>query len=441
MLNRKHLTFEERCFIEKELHFRHSLASIAKALGRSKSTISREIKRHDWLITISSTKKSLNPCAIQKHCVQKALCPLDACMRQHQGFCKSCQHCVVNCPYFIKAQCHRLKKAPYVCNGCPERRGCLYPKHQYAALAAQRAYAQQLSQQRQGISLSANELRWLSESVLQGLKRGLSPHVIYQQHKDDMPCSERSLYRYVNQGLLEAKRLDLPMAVRYRPRRNKKQHKVDPACRQGRTYQDFLKYREQHRDLSLVQMDSVIGLRGGKVLLTFHFENCGLLLPLLRVRNTAQSVIEIFDQLTDLLGLERFRTLFPLILTDNGCEFSNPSRLEYTLDGKRRTRLFYCNPGRPDQKGAIENAHLLLRKVLPKGSSFEHLTREALEQVASHINSYTRKKLNDKSPNDLFSFFHGERTLQRLGLRPIPSEEICLSTRLLGKEGADHEQL
>ena len=432
MLNRTHLSFEERCIIEKELNFNQSLTRIAEKLDRSKSTISREIRRHPHLITISTTKKTLNPCAIQKHCVQKGLCPIAQCYFEHHSFCRYCQHCIKHCPDFVKANCPRLNKAPYVCNGCPERHGCLYPKTYYRALAAQRSYSQLLSKQRQGLSLDLEELHWVSKTLEHGLNRGLSPHVIYLDYKDEMPCSERSLYRYVNQGVLKPERMDLPMAVRYRQRRKKKQHKIDTSCRMGRTYKDFLAYRKEHPDLPVVQMDSVEGKRGcQKVFLTLFFENTSVLLLFLRERNTSQSVIDIFDQLTQDLGLTQFQSLFPVILTDNGSEFSNPQRLERTADGIGRTRIFYCDPGRPDQKGAIENAHLLLRKILPKGSSFDDLSKQEVRLIASHVNSYKRKKLNDKSPIDLVSFFHGDKILSVFDLTPIPPDEITLSTALL----------
>ncbi|MBQ0032467.1 MAG: hypothetical protein KBT68_06670 [bacterium] len=49
--------------------------------------------------------------------------------------------------------------------------------------------------------------------------------------------------------------------------------------------------------------------------------------------------------------------LFPVILTDRGTEFSNPSRIEFDKDGKRRTRVFFCDPMNSNQK-----SHLLRPK-------------------------------------------------------------------------------
>ena len=84
------------------------------------------------------------------------------------------------------------------------------------------------------------------------------------------------------------------------------------------------------------------------------------MLAFLRDANTSQSVIDIFDGLYSLIGADAFTELFPLILTDNGSEFSNPKRIEFGPSGKGhlRTRVFYCDAGSPFQKGAIEVNHV-----------------------------------------------------------------------------------
>jgi hypothetical protein len=69
-------------------------------------------------------------------------------------------------------------------------------------------------------------------------------------------------------------------------------------------------------DVPVVQMDSVIGSKSGKVLLTMFFQNCNLLLAFLRDRNTARSVLEVFNDLYATLGRETYCKLFPVILTD-----------------------------------------------------------------------------------------------------------------------------
>ena len=132
----------------------------------------------------------------------------------------------------------------------------------------------------------------------------------------------------------------------------------------------------------------------------------------------------IFNQLYVLLGHEKFTELFPVIVTDRGSEFTDPLGIEFNGNGERRTRVFYCDPQRSDQKGGCEVCHEMIRRVLPKKSSFDNLIQEDVSLLMSHINSYTRKKLNDQSANQLFSFFYGEDTLAKLGIKVIPANEI-----------------
>ena len=78
-------------------------------------------------------------------------------------------------------------------------------------------------------------------------------------------------------------------------------------------------------------MDTVIGKQGGKCLLTIHFVNTSFMLAFLRDHNDAQSVIDIFNDIQEILKIDKFKELFPLILTDNGSEFSNPIEIEFDM--------------------------------------------------------------------------------------------------------------
>ena len=238
---------------------------------------------------------------------------------------------------------------------------------------------------------------------------------------------------YVAGNLLSAHTLNMPRVCRIKPRKSKPvQHKVDSTCRIGRAYPDFQKFVEDN-DCAVVEMDSVIGRVGGKVLLTMFFRSCDLMLAFIRDRNTSQSVIDCFNELYDLLGYDTFSALFPVFLADNGSEFSNPTALEFDALGSRRTNLFYCDPYASFQKPNVELNHEFIRRILPKGYSFDHLVQDDINLMMSHINSYSREKLNDTSPIDMFCYLYGESVLKKLGLRKIPANEIILKPSLLKK--------
>lgn len=212
-----------------------------------------------------------------------------------------------------------------------------------------------------------------------------------------------------------------------------KEFKVDKACRSGRTYEAYLDHCSRHPDMPVTQMDSVEGKKGGKVLLPLHFVKAELMLAFLRDANDSQSVIDIFDRLYLELRPDRFSSLMPLILTDNGSEFSNPKAIEYDRQGNLRTRVFYCDASSPGQKGSAEKNHEFIRYVLPKGTSFDHLTQGEISLLMDHINSYSRESLGNKCPYELFEFLYGADLLRALGCHRIPPNEVDLTPALLNR--------
>lgn len=159
--------------------------------------------------------------------------------------------------------------------------------------------------------------------------------------------------------------MDQQRVVKLKPRKTNQQRKVDRHCREGRTYTDFLLFLEQNPGLSAVEMDSVIGKVGGKSLLTLIFPTSELMLAFLCECHTAACVQAKIDFLHEGLG-ELFPELFPLILTDNGSEFSNPLSIETNSSGEQRTRLFYCDAMASWQKPHVERNHEYIRLILPK---------------------------------------------------------------------------
>jgi len=188
---------------------------------------------------------------------------------------------------------------------------------------------------------------------------------------------------------------------------------------------------KENPDTPVVEMDTVEGVKGGKVLLTLHFCDQQFMLAFIRDDNTSRSITFIFEKLYWELGPEVFLRLFPVILTDNGSEFTNPSAIEFDAQGNRRTRIFYCDPSSPYQKPAVENNHEFIRRVIPKGRSFNSFNQDDISLMMNHINSYTRKKLNNQSPYQVFSFLYGEEILKKLGAVYIPSQDVTLKPELL----------
>ena len=178
-------------------------------------------------------------------------------------------------------------------------------------------------------------------------------------------------------------------------------------------------------------MDTVHSSRDSKkVLLTFYLRREKLFLAFLMNRCTTGAVRIVFDRLKDRLDTD-FHLLFHTVLTDRGSEFGDPDSLETDIYGEKCSSVFYCDPMRSGQKGGVENAHTLLRMVLPKGTSFEFLTQWDVNLIVNHINSMPRESLGGRTPYEAALWTYGARTLKALQLRPIPPDEVNLTPKLI----------
>ena len=402
MPKHSHLTLQDRSIICVRINQGMSFAQIAEELEKAPSTISREVRLHRIPVAKGSYGRSFNPCVHRNDCKKTHVC--DTCL------------------------CGGKR-----CRNCKDKQKCTLRKYEYQPNHADASYKDTLSESRKGLAIDPLELERINQIISPLVKNGQSIHHVLMNNADELMVSEKTAYNYLNAGLFDADKMDCPRIVRMRPRRAAPKLKIDRNCYEGRTYEDFTAFMADNPDVPVVQMDSVIGSKSGKVLLTMFFQNCNLLLAFLRDRNTARSVLEVFNDLYATLGRETYCKLFPVILTDRGSEFSNPVPIEQDENGELRSLVFYCNPSAPYQKGGIEVAHELIRRILPKGKSFDDLQQEDIDLMLSHINSYKRGKLNSRSAHQLFSFIYGDDILPKLNIREIEPNDIVLSPKLLKK--------
>ena len=433
MANNKHLTFDNRNTIESMLKHKTTFAKIAKAIDKDPSTISKEIRLHCYSKRTGGKYINYNACSLRSTCDKSRICRNCHSYRKYK-LCRSCSMCNKFCKDFQPISCQKLTKPPYVCNACSFCDHCTLEKRFYSAQLAQESYRKSLSESRSGISLSESEIKYLDELVTPLIQKQQSPHNICVNNKDSIMVSERTLYRLIDARVLSAMNLDLPRKVRFSARKNKVHVKVDKKCRIGRDFDCYKTYMEEHPDTLTVQLDSVEGIRGGKVLLTIHFVKAEFMLAFIRDHNDSKSVINIFNYLYEILGSELFRTLFQLCLADNGSEFSNPTAIEYDGKETQRTRIFYCNPSAPYQKGAAERNHEFIRYFIPKGTDLANYTQADISLMMDHINSYGRPSLGNKSPYDMFAFLYGEDVLRILECHKIRPNDVTLNKSIFRKE-------
>jgi transposase, IS30 family len=424
----QHLSLNERTRIEDRLNFGETFNAIGSLLRVNRCTVKREV-----------LKRRTFKCFGQNH-AQPATCVRDgSCMRQQEWkkTHASGSPCV-GCHEFIPLmECQLLNHAPYVCNGCEQYHlnKCRHDKMVYHAEKAEASYREVLVNSRSGVNLSTEEMLEINRIVKPRLDKHLSLHHIAVAFAEELPVSERTLYRLANSCReLNVKRMDLPRACTMKPRKGEKQQRqVERACRKGRTFQDYQVFREENPDLPVTEMDTLEGTRGGRVTITLCLEACGLFLMFIKKSKTALSSIEVLNELEIRLGLPLFRKLFPVILTDNGTEFSSPTRLEssITRPGERRTRIFYCEAYSAWQKPHVENGNRDARKIFPKGMPIPDVTQEKVDFATSNLNSQIRKSLNDMCAIRVFRELFGSEALKKLGLREIPAEQVDLTQKHL----------
>lgn len=433
MNKNKHLTLELRNRIEQGLNNGLSFKAIGTNTGKDCTTISKEVRSHRVFEKTGGYGRHFNDCALRLTCHQRDVCY--NCSRSSRTKCSACAECISVCPLYVRETCTLLSKPPYVCNGCSQRHWCTLEKALYKALPAQKEYELVRSESRSGFNITEQELEELNRVVSPLILNGQSIHHICSSNPGLIQHCEKTIYNYADAGLLTAKNIDMPRKVRFKVRKKKSVSlKVDKACRIGRSFDDFKAFMADHPELPLTELDTVEGIKGGACLLTIHSVLPKLQLAYKRISNNAASVTDVINWIYNLIGHDSFCRIFPVLLCDNGSEFSDPLSLEFNEDGVRRCHVFYCHPSAPHEKGACENNHEFIRKIIPKGKDITPYSIVQIERMMNHINSYGRPDLGDKSPYEVFSFLYGEEILQKLHVSKIDRNMIILKPSLMRKK-------
>lgn len=437
----KHLSTSQRIHIEKGLNDGLSFAAIARKLDKHPSTIAKEVKKYRTLQPREKDPKKPARCALFKECTLRFLCDKKDCVKM----CKSCydvklqvSKCSYLCSEYREPQCASISKAPFVCNHCARQRTCNKEKAYYIAQNADQSSQELLVSCRQGINQAPADIAMLDTLISPLLAQGQSLAHIYAFHGHEIPCSRKTLYNYIDQGVFTAKNIDLRRKVRYKCKPRKTGTRVSLAAKEfriGRTYENFQKFIQENPDIPVVELDTVEGGRDNstQAFLTIFFRNCSLMLIFVLQEKSQDQVIKVFDYLTEKLGIKVFQELFPVILTDNGVEFQFPERLECDKNGEIRTKIFYCNPNSSWQKGRIEKNHEYIRYVIPKSQSLDHYKQRDACVLMNHINSEARDSLNGCSPFRLSKMLLNNRLHRLLCLQEIPGDQVHLKPSLLKK--------
>ncbi len=400
-----HLTNEKRDIIEHLINTKHNFTYIAKAIGNDRTTIAKEIKNNRY---IKSNYYS---------------------------------------PFDSKAildtidKCRDLKKPPYVCNTCSNKNRCLKHHLYYKSNIAQENYKTKLSESRQGVNITPEHIDEIEKMIVPLIKyKKQSVNQVFINHSDILDFSKVTFYNYIDNGVLSLTNLDLPKKVKYKKRKNdnNKKYKRDVLILKNRTYEDYLELISKHPKFNKIQLDTVIGKRNeNKCLLTMYIVETHFMLIFLLSKKTMQNVTNVFVDIKKVLGIDEYKKIFRIILTDNGCEFFNPYEMEYDYNtGKKVANVFYCHPNASYEKHELEVNHEYIRRVLPKGKSLNKITQDTVNKLRDNINAIPRDSLGGSTPFDLTKKKYPE-LIKMLDSKYIKPDDVTLNPKDILKGDSD----
>lgn len=274
-MKKERLTIENRLLIEQLLKLNYKLKDIARVLDKEPSTISREIKRN----RISSSKG-------------------------------------------IEYQ--KTNKYPFICYNCNKKCHCNKTKYYYNYIKAEEKYISTLKISRIGIDMSMDEIEYWNEYFKDKIKDKNQP-IIHIFNNSNFPKTIQTFYNYVNKGYLTNVNNEmLPRAYKLKPRNKSNNNDIKPIHKDniikiGRKMKDFNEYLELNPNANIVEIDTVIGkFEDVNCILTIYFRNTKLMLMYLIPKYSPSAVVDIFNNFKLELGIDKFKTMFEVILTDNG---------------------------------------------------------------------------------------------------------------------------
>ena len=371
----KHITFEQRKIIASGVAQKMKAKDIAQLLDFDSTSISKEVKRNRTIVEPIKT----NP----------AVCP-------------------------------SLKRWPFVCTYCKYRyKECPFNKFIYNSKNAQEFANYNLKASRRGLDISSEKFQELDTIIKTGIDNNKSIYQIKIENKDVIDKSITTLYRYVNKGYLTTKRIDLPYAVKYKKRNHNKKYdysdnkKID---RTNHTYIDYLAFLHKHPGIYVWQLDFLGAIKtDNKNILSLILPNFQFTLLDIINRPDSNKVVEFFDRLEENIGIDNFKELIPVILTDRDPCFNDMDGICFSkITGEERCKIFFCDPYVSNQKPNVENINKQLRLFFPKKSSIDKYSKQDIKQINYTLLNKPLKSLDSYTPKEVFVRVFGEDLFNKL---------------------------
>lgn len=272
----------------------------------------------------------------------------------------------------------------------------------YSAYIAQERYKCNMSACGPDLKLGKNYefVRYFEKRVL---RDKVAPCAVLGEIKRNnlfgFTISKTTLYRYISNDVFGNIRLqDLPCRRRVKHYR-KTVIKRPP---KGTSIEKRPIEIAERNSFGHWEMDCVVGKRETKnVLLTLTERLTRYEIIMLMPNRKADTVVKCLNKIEKQYG-RKFRQVFKSITVDNGVEFSDFEGLEKSIFRGKRTSVYYCHPYCSCERGTNERLNREIRKILPKGTSFESLTSDKVKAIEKWINVYPREIFDFATSAEMF---------------------------------------
>lgn len=213
--------------------------------------------------------------------------------------------------------------------------------------------------------------------------------------RSEIVCT-KTLYNYIDLGLLHVKNVDLPMKLR----RNTKPSRVKKHKKHlGKSIEQRELHINNREEFGHWEIDTVIGEKSGNdcVLLTILERKTRNAIVRKIAAKTAHAVMNEISSIRNLYG-NQFSQVFKTITGDNGSEFADLSTIEADSD----TNVYFTHPYSSFEKGTNERHNGLIRRFIPKGKRMSDYSANDIEFIEDWMNTLPRRILKYKTPEELF---------------------------------------
>lgn len=210
--------------------------------------------------------------------------------------------------------------------------------------------------------------------------------------KEEVVCT-KTLYNYVEAGVIKVKNIDLPEKVKRRTKKktySKRYKRTD-----GRSIEERAEQINNREEFGHWEIDLVIGKKDKEdnVLLTLTERKTRKEIIRKIEAKTIEAVQECLDQIVKEVPREALKS----ITSDNGQEFARLYNIE-----EKGIKVYYAHPYSSYERGQNENTNGIIRRFIPKGMEIKKFSDEKIKKIEKWINTMPRRNLGYSTAEELY---------------------------------------